>query len=425
MSLAPDLQALPPEPQWRYYAMRWTGQWLHRDLPLRDVDIEHTLSGPGGLTASIEPTYRDLQADGAPILREWDTIILAEASGQLRGGGILTGMEIVGDALKLDCVGFTGYAAGMPLVSTLTWGGPTGGTSGNGIDPAVVQDALWAHLQSQPDGNLGVTLAPLSTPYRLGAWHNARRLNDDGTLGPAKEVQDPPIPIDRVWQAGDRRPPAAQGKTLYWQYQLPWWDDIEVGARFDELCSQTPIEYREHWQWATPNRDAVVMRIDRGYPRLGRRQSGLRLVEGENVIETVTLQRNGEEFANVVAAYGAGEGSKQLRQTVSQRDGRLRRVRPLDASDITTTAALKAAAADELGRASQLVNITGFTIRDHPNAQVGSFGVGDDVLIQTTYGWQPTSMWVRILSYSYSPDDDTAQVSCTRSDSFDYSARGV
>lgn len=408
---------------WRYYAMRWTGEWLHRDLPLRDVDIAHALSGPGGLTASIDPTYRDLQSDSGPILREWDTIILAEASGQLRGGGILTGMEIVGDSLKLDCFGFSGYAAGMPVTSTLTWGGPSAGVTGVGVDPAVVQEALWAHLQAQPDGALGVTLGPLSTPYRLGAWHNARRLNDDGTLGPAAEVQDPPIPIDRVWTKSDKPPIAAQGKQLYWQYQLPWWEDIEVGARFDELCKQAPIEYRERWQWATPDRDAVVMRIDRGYPRLGRRQAGLRFVEGENVVETVTVQRSGDDFANVVAAYGAGEGSKQIRQTVSQRDGRLRRVRPLDASDVTTTAALRALAADELGRASQLVDVTGFTIRDHPSARVGSFGVGDDVLLRTTYGWQPTQLWVRILAYSYSPDEDTVQISCARSDSFDYSGR--
>ena len=122
---------------WRFYALRWTGEWVHRELPLRDVSIEHTLSGPGSLSASIEPTYAELVgSDGRLVLREWDTIILAEASGQIRGGGILVSTEVVGDDLSLDCVGFSGYAAGMPLTSTLSWGGSSAGTTGTGVDPA-------------------------------------------------------------------------------------------------------------------------------------------------------------------------------------------------------------------------------------------------------------------------------------------------
>jgi hypothetical protein len=410
---------------WRYYAFRaLSGAWVHRELPLSDVRLTFTLSGPGGLTATIEPEYADLiGADGELVFREWDTVIVAEAAGQLRGGGILTGMDITGEQLNLDCVGFSGYAAGQPLASTLTWGGPTNGATGDGVDPAVVMQALWDHLQAQPDGSLGVVLDPLSTPYRLGAWHNARAINDDGTLGPAGEVEDPPIPIDRVPPTGYRKPAAATGKQVYWQYELPWWGDVEVGAKVDELCQQVPIDYRERWEWADAAREQVRMRLERGYPRLGRR-SDRRFVEGENITELVTLRRSGEDFANAVTAYGAGEGSKQLRQSVSQRDGRLRRVRPVDASDVTTAAALRAVADAELGRASRLADITAFTLLDHPNAPIGSFAVGDDVLVQTTAGWQPTSMWVRITGYDLSPDTDTITVTCSRSDGFTYAGGG-
>lgn len=409
---------------WRYYALRWTGAWVHRELPLRDVSITHTLSGPGDLTASIEPTYADLVAeDGQLVLREWDTIIVAEASGQLRGGGILVSTEVTGDSLSLDCVGFAGYAAGMPLTATLTWGGSSAGTTGNGVDAATVIRALWAHLQGQPDGNLGVAVDSLATPYRLGAWHNARKLpTDDQPNPPAAEVEDPPIPIDRVWTNADRKPAAATGKTVYWQYSLPWYEDVEVGAKIDELCQQARIEYREAWSWG-PGRESVVMRLQLGYPRLGRRASDLRFVEGENISELVTLQRSGDDFANVVAAYGAGEGSKQRRATASQRDGRLRRVQIVDAEDVDNAASLATIARDHLARTRQITDITSFVVRDHPNAELGSFGAGDDVLVQTTIGWQPTSMWVRILSYTYSPDGDTVSVTCTRSDSFDYSGR--
>lgn len=420
----PERRPLPPAPLWRFYAMRWTGVWVHRELPLRDVSITHTLSGPGDLTASIEPTYADLVADdGQLVLREWDTIILAEASGQIRGGGILVSTEVVGDDLSLDCVGFSGYAAGMPLTSTLSWGGSSAGTTGTGVDPAVVVRALWGHLQSQPDGGLGVVVDNLSTPYRLGAWHNARKLpTEDEPKPPASEVEDPPIPIDRVWTAQDRKPPAATGKTVYWQYRLDWFEDVEVGAKIDEICTQASIDYREVWGWG-PDRESVVMRLELGYPRLGRRASTLRFVEGENISELVTLQRSGEDFANVVAAYGTGEGSKQKRATASQRDGRLRRVQIVDATDVDNAAALQAIARDKLARTRQFTDITGFVVREHPNAPLGSFGVGDDVLVETTLGWQPTRMWVRILSYSFSPDGDTVSITCARSDSFDYTGR--
>lgn len=423
---ASEQQALPPRTLWRYYAFRaLSREWVHRELPLREVSIEHTLSGPGALTASIEPTYADLVGpDGKLVLREWDTVIVAEAAGQLRGGGILTSMEVVGDALSLDCIGFAGYPD-MPLTFSQRWGGSAAGVEGNGVDPAEVIRALWGHIQERPDGDLGVELDVISTPYRVGEWHNARKLptEDEPNPDPA-EVEEPPIPIDRVWTRQDRKPAAATGKTVFWQYRLEWWEDIEVAAKIDELCQQAAIDYREHWAWADSSRESVVLRLEMGHPRLGRRQSNLRFVEGENISELVTLQRGSDDYANIVAAYGAGEGSKQLRQTATQpSDGRLRRVAIVDAEDIDNEAALLEIARDYLARASQLTDITGFTVRDHPNAPLGSFAAGDDVLVETVLGWQPTRMWVRILSYSYSPDGDTVDVTCARSDSFDYTRR--
>lgn len=422
---AAQQQELPPPPTWRYYAMRWTGEWIHRELPLSDVSITHTLSGPGGLSATIEPVYEGLVAeDGRLVLSEWDTVILAEASGQLRGGGILTGVEVAGDVLGLECSGFTAYAADQPLTSTLMWGGKDAGATGHGVDPATVVRALWAHLQSQPDGGLGVDVDDITTPYRLGEWHNARARDEDGSLSDdADQIEDPPPPIDRVWTAQDSKPQAARGKTVYWQYRLAWWEDVEVGATIDEICQQVPIDFREHYTWADADREQVVFRLELGYPRLGRRRSDLRLVEGENIAELVTVQRSGDDYANAVVAYGAGEGSKQLRQTATARDGRLRRVRTVDASDVTSKAALKSIATDELARAQHPADITGFTLADHPSAQIGAVAPGDDVLVHTTVGWQPVSMWVRITSVEISPDTDVMSVTCTRSDGFDYSGR--
>ncbi|GAB3213329.1 hypothetical protein GCM10027294_43860 [Marinactinospora endophytica] len=409
---------------WRFYARRAVGgAWLSDELPLSGVRITHALSGPGGMTATLDPVYRDLLGDdGQPLIQEWGTLIFAEAAGQLRGGGIVTAARITGQRLVLTVDGVTAYAAGMPLTSTLTWGGKTDGVGGQGVDPFTVVRALWDHLQSQPDGGLGVTVSSGSTPYRLGAWHNARRLDSDGSLGddPAA-IQDPPIPIDRVWDPKvDKKPTAARGKSVYWQYQLPWWDDIEVGAKIAELARQVPFDYREHYAWASPARDDVVMEIQLGYPRIGRRQDELVFVEGENVTDLVTVERDGADYANEVRAYGAGEGSKQIRQTVSQRDGRLRRATVVDRPDLADAAALRAVAADELRRANALVDITSFTARDHPNAPIGSWDIGDDVLVHTRRGWAPTTLWVRITAVEIEPASGQITIRCSRSDRFRY-----
>lgn len=415
-----------PPSGWRFHAQRWDGTWLHRELPLSDVQITHTLSGPGRLTATVEPVWGGLLAeDGRPLLEEWSTLIWAEVDGQIRGGGILVDSTFEGQRWRLDVAGISSYAADQPLVDTLTWGGPTAGASGYGVDPLDVVRALWAHLQGKPNGALGVVVDATTSPYRLGAWHNARRLKADGTLDDdPKAIQDPPIPIDKVWDPKrDKKPAAARGKTVYWKHELPWWGNTIVGSHIDDLARRTPFDYREHLSWADSDRTSVVKRLELGYPRLGKRQTSLRFVEDENITSLVAVKRSGDDYANEVRAYGAGEGSKQLRETRSVSDGRLRRAHVLDAPEIMDKAALAEAAAGDLRWRQNLTDITGFTVIQHPHARLGSFAPGDDVLVETRGGWWPTRLWVRITSLTISPYSQTVQVTCRRSDSFDYSGR--
>ncbi|MBB4931837.1 hypothetical protein F4561_002657 [Lipingzhangella halophila] len=409
---------------WTYHAMRaTTRQWLHRELPLSDVRLSPALSGPYSLKARIEPEYGDLIGDdGELVLSEWGTLVFAEASGQIRGGGIVTDTKIVGQELDLTIDGFTAYPADMPITSTLTWGGKTEGTTGAGVDPFDVVRAMWDHLQAQPDGDLGVTYTQNSTPYRLGAWHNARRLDEDGELDDdPKAVQDPPIPIDKVWDSKKgKKPTAAQGKDVYWRYRLPWWDAIDVSQKINELAKQVPFDWREHYAWADSSKEDVVMELHLGYPRLGKRQSNLTFVEGENVTGLVPINRDGSDYYNTVYGFGSGEGSKQLRQSVSHRDGRLRRVKVEGRPEVSNKAALRAIAQDELLRTLHLADITQFVVVDHPNASIGSFDVGDDVLVENRRGWQPTRLWVRITGFDYQPETGEITVKCSRSDRFRY-----
>lgn len=409
--------------RWQYHAMRVPSrEWLDRDLPLAGVSLGPTLSGPYSLKATISPEFASLIAeDGDLVLAEWGTLLIAEADGLVRGAAIITHTEITGSVLSIEAAGITAHTAGQPYEGVKTWGGKSAGTTGSGVDPLDVVREMWAWRQAQPDGDLGVTLGATTTQYRLGAWHGARKLNDDGTLGPINEVNDPitfdgPLPI--------AKPTPARGKQTYWQYTLGWWDKVEIASRTDELARVVPFDYVETAQWTDAAKSDVDLGIRFGHPRIGAKRD-LTFIEGENLAAPPTVKRGSDDYANHVTAIGAGEGSKQLRATVGRRDGRLRRVRLLEATDLRSTASLRALASDTLLRTRHLADITTLAVTNHPSAPVGSYGVGDDILVQTGPSWQPTRMWVRITALDLDPVTEVTTITCSRSDAWDYSGRSA
>jgi hypothetical protein len=416
---------------WRYHALNIvTGEWLHRELPLRDVSLTETLSGPGGISATINPDLAALKtADGTPILDEWSTLIVAEADGAVRAATILANADLNGPAMTLDCVGFTAYPQHQTLEDTLAWTGNASlSAAGHGVDPLDVVRALWASLQSKPDADLGVVVDEVASPFRLGAFTNVQAAqkstaNPDGSTDPKEIGED--VPIDRAWGPTDKLPTPASGKTLVWNYALNWWDNIDIGGKVDELAKQAPFDYREDVSWADGSHDTLSLRLRLGAPRLGTRRDDLRFVEGENIAQVIPIRLSGDDYGNYVYALGAGEGQAQVRTTASKRDGRLRRMVQLTDGSAMTTSGLNASATQQLNLSNKLVNIVGFTVSDHPNARIGSFAVGDDVLVQTHVGWQPTTLWVRITSAAISPETGEVAITCSRSDRFNYSPGGV
>lgn len=423
------MSVLFPASNWQYYAVNiLTGEWLHRDLPLRTPQLTDTLSGPGAISATLDPDIATLKtSSGAPILDEWSTLIVAEADGQIRSAGILANSTLNGPTFDLDCVGFANYPTGQILEDTLSWSGNASlSAGGHGVDPLDVVRALWANLQSKPDANLGVSVDSTTSSYRLGAFTNVQApqtVHIESSFDP-KQVGDD-VEINRPWGPTDKLPTPAKGKTLTWKYALNWWDNVDIGSTIDGFVKQAPFDYREDAHWSTSARDAVTLRLRLGSPRLGTRQSGLRFVEGENVSQVIPITRSGDDYANYVYALGAGEGQTQVRTTASKRDGRLRRMAQITDSTRTTADSLKAAATQQLNLSNKLANIVGFTVVDHPNARLGSFDVGDDVLVQTHVGWQPTALWVRITAATVSPETGTVAVTCSRSDRFNYASTGV
>lgn len=470
---------------WQAHAFRLfpSRLWLHRDLPLRDVQISPALSGPQALTATLDPDTADLQMpDGRPLLEDFNTFIVVESDGIIRGGGILVQSTFTGESWALEVSGFTHHAQGMAMTDTLVYGGdndagrvPKGPTSGTGVSPIQIVMDLWGQVQAKPRSDLGVTFGgTLTSKYKFSYWHNvpavwtyspdaSTQITYDGAkivakvgyenvkiygtgftkrrkvkYAPVTEVPDSgdenAEPFKVSGDAGSGSVPAVPGVNsdgtvkdtsksgrIFWDHHVYWYENTDIGAKIDEYATEAPFDYIEHLAW-NADRSDVVMRLDFGYPRLGTRKTNLRFVEGENIFDIVSATTGGDDnYANAVVALGAGDGADQLRAEATVNDGRMRVEKVLTATDITASARLKAYAQAQLALLQGVLDVESFTVKQHPHAKIGSFGVGDDLYVQLATGWMAgRSLWVRVTALTIVPDSDEMQVTCKRSDSFSY-----
>jgi hypothetical protein len=200
-------------------------------------------------------------------------------------------------------------------------------------------------------------------------------------------------------------------------YKLQWWESTDCGQEIDALAKETPFDYTERHYWSG---DTIKHELQIGYPRLGRRRNDLAFVQGDNVMKVVTPTIDGDDFANEVVGIGAGEGKGAVHRTTAVRDGRLRRSYVYTAKEVDKTDRMDALIRDQLQRRALSLDIQSVTVVDHPNARIGSWSVGDDVLIQATIPWLgDIELWCRIVGWTL-VTENTATLSLKRSDAFTY-----
>lgn len=353
---------------WRYIAQDLpSGAFVDWDLPLTGVQITRTLSGPGRLTGTIPvEVARLLGPDGQPVLRPWGTAVWAEVDGQIRGGGILTPLELDGPALSVDCVGFSGYPQGMP------WTGDARALVD--VDPLDIVRTVWAHLQSYPAGNLGVVVDTTASPVRVGEPEKDVSL----TTGAGEDVE---------FQTGP--------------FRLEWWSTHDLGQVIDDLAADTPFDYLEHTAW---DGDDLVHRLQLGYPTIGSRRPDLRFAVGENVTVSPATSADDDDYASDVLALGAGEGKAMVRAAVHRDGPGLRRVHVYTDKTARSTTTLANAARRELDRLTGRGRLTTLTVADHPHARLGSFDVGDEIPIVGRAGWADLDTWGRVVELVIEPE---------------------
>jgi len=368
---------------WRYIAERLNGDGtssiLDTTLPLSGVSFTNVLSGPNALQGKIAPEYLGLQnPDGSPIFKKWSTAIWAESGGEIRGGGILTDIDIDGPTLSLTCTGFAGYPAGMPY--TDSWFGVE-------IEVLDVARHIWDHLQGKPGGNLGLRIDRTTmTGKKIGK--ELEQVEFDTQEGPVS------------FEAGP--------------VKLAWWQTDDLGREIDNLAKEQTFDYRERHGWEG---DTIAHYLDFGYPSIGRRRHDLRFVVGENVVVPPPRKSAGEGFANEVLVLGAGEGRTMIRGGDARVDGALRRVAVVTDKQRRSVTSANALATEQLRMRLGVDAIEEIGVQDSDNARLGSWTEGDEILVQSRDEWGAYDTWVRVLSTTYSPEAPTiASLAVARTD---------
>ena len=361
---------------WRYLLQRLTetgwGEFLHTELPLTNVSITSALTATDELTAEIQPTPGLVDVNGKPLFSEWGTAIWAELDGDILGGGMVTGGNLMGPKWSIQCTGLTGYAYGMPY--TDSWFGVE-------VDPLDVYRHIWAHLQGKPWGNMGLAIPDLKTGLKIGVELEQEEFDTES--GPIS------------FEAGP--------------VQLNWYTTHDLGQTISDLAEQTPFEYRERHRWNAAG-DNLDHDVELGYPRLGRRLEDMRFVVGENIQEAPQVDRDGGEYASEYLLLGAGSGRTMIRGTASTYTGRARRVFVEEQKDVKFVSQANQLAARKLKTKLIENNIASVRLMNHPSAPVTAVQPGDEIFLQTDGDWEDLSIWCRVQRRTLSPDGDDSAI---------------
>jgi hypothetical protein len=361
-------------PSYRYLTQdALTREVLAWNLPLTDVSYGPELSGPGSMTATLEPHLAQLltsQADPG------NTIIWAERDSKLMWGGVIWRAEPAGSKYPIEAAGFGSYPTRRHDVH--------GNLNGRGpyvnADPCTVIRDAWAYCQEQPDGDLGVTVDSTTSTVTIGT--------------PAQP------------------------------YATNWW---EAPALSDVISDAVAVDGGPQWtEQVTWTDGQPTARIQIGWPRLGARRTDLSFATGINITTSTPVTYDADTYAQVVVALGSGEGRARQQAIDAVRDGRLRLEEVLDLPAVKGSDQLAARARTE--RTARQIHgaVEQITITDHPAAPFGSFQIGDDVQVSVHDQWTDYDGWCRITGWNLTPAaDDQPEQMTLRLDRADRSTYGA
>lgn len=384
----------------RWIAQRaLTREWLHWDLPI-DAYPTVELSGVGSVRFTLPVEVAGLDTpDSFRMFEPWSTLLYLEVDEVIQWGGVVVDNFWVDQEHEIEVASFATYPHGQ------VW---TGNYVGVESDPANVIRYIWNHLQGKPDGGLGVTVQG-TTSLKLGSTSTREALvavaaenAAKAALDAAKKAKAPEAEIDRLQSVYDRAKDAATAAKDResedgGEYRFDWWDNPDCGDEIDRVTDEMGLEWVESHRWNVDRSD--VLHEIHVKERFGTRRTDLRFAVGENVIQAVPFDIDGDLMATEVAAIGAGEGKKALRETAAKRTGRLRRARVVEAKDVSSRPRLATIARTEQASRSGALDVQSIVVSDHPNAPFGSWVLGDEVQVSGDVPWLGrVAVWRRIVA---------------------------
>lgn len=341
------------------------GVFLDLDFPIDVSGAGRKLSGAGSLSGTVEPDVGGLRDTGELIAEPGASFIHREVAGVITGSYVVTRCAFKGSAWDVEGQGFSSHLARRYYSGSREW---------VNADPISIVRHVWEHAQGKPGGDLGVTVKG-SSPVRIG---------------------EPKRDVNFQTRAGEDVDFTAGPYTLH------WWDTPNLGQAVDGLAESASSEFVEWSAWDADK--SKILKEVRYASRIGKR-SQARFVEGANVVDVVALESDGTDYANTVIAIGAGEGQKALRVTLSVSDGRVPMERVLDLKNVTSKKVLEASARAALALAQKKYAIPAVEVVDHPNAEFGTFDVGDEVLVSADFEWAGRKeLWHRITEIEWVGD---------------------
>lgn len=367
------------KPGWRHHLFKTKGDGSFTpvawDVPVTGANVTLDLSGPSAFDGSVQPEIPRLKDEnGEPLIQNWQSVIVSERDGQIKGVSIIRDSPVDDGDMSLTGIGFAGYPTGMPFTNEY---------KGIEVDPIDQVRRIWGHLQGKPGGDLAVTLDDTKAPNGI-------------TIGAEEK--------DVSFETGD-------GEQVEFQsgpFILAWHKTDDCGKEINDLAEFTPFDYRMEHDWSGETFTSFL-RI--GTPEIGVRRNGLRFVVGENIIDMPGLERAGDDYANEVLVLGSGESSKMRKGSAVRTSDRLRRaVVVADKSQRSNASATKAANAELKNRLGD-PDITEITVMDHPNARFNTWGLGDEILVTTPDGWlKPMRLWCRVVAEAWNCEEDTLKL---------------
>ncbi|MFE6126720.1 hypothetical protein ACFQ6Q_00385 [Streptomyces sp. NPDC056437] len=332
-----------------------TGEWLNHALPLTDLEHGPELNGPGSLTGTLTPR---MLSTNPTLVDPGTTEIYVESDGELRWGGLVWDVRAKGEDYSIEAASWSSYLQHRHDID--------GNLNGRGpytfADPCQVIRDIWAYAQEAADGDLGVIVDATTSSAKVG--------------------------------------------TLEQPYAFPWWEFPKLGDRVDDLVSaESSPDYTCDVSW-NADKSLPVKRIRLGWPRLGARRTDISFSSGVNIIEPPEVPVEGDEYAQVVIANGAGDGLAKRKAISAVRNGRLRLEHVLDCPDVKGEDILASRAAAERLYRMGLGSVDQITIRNSSDAPFGSWQVGDDVYTRVHNSWVSYTAWCRITGWAIKPHAD-------------------